>query len=216
MQRRSRDHSDDLGLRGAMGDIQQWRLPGRSVPHLRRRAQSLAEIRFRLLVSDEMGWRVSRVAYADASQGAPVPSDQAVVHQRSHHPAVPQIYVVKYTSPLQVHHLWLRLFVLRHLSGMAAHCGELFPGGLEQWVAVLFPPDLGANSVPVPIDQYYLPSWNVTIVCLILFVGISNLAYIILRYRLKLPGASQMAFDQIKWIRESAVLVDEPESPTPA
>jgi hypothetical protein len=69
--------------------------------------------------------------------------------------------------------------------------------------------DLSADSGPVSIDQYYLPSWNVTIVCLILFVGISNLAYIILRYRLKLPGASQMAFDQIKWIRESTIVKHE-------
>jgi hypothetical protein len=54
----------------------------------------------------------------------------------------------------------------------------------------------------VPVDGYYLPSWNVTLVCIVLFVGICNVAYITLRYRLKIPGAGRMAFDQIKWIRK--------------
>lgn len=54
----------------------------------------------------------------------------------------------------------------------------------------------------VPIDDYYLPSWEVFLICVILFVGLCNLAFIVLRYRLKLPGSSQMAFDQIKWIRK--------------
>ena len=47
-----------------------------------------------------------------------------------------------------------------------------------------------------------LPSWNVFLVCVIIFVGLCNVAFITLRYRLKLPGASKMAGDQLKWIRE--------------
>ncbi|WVR04423.1 hypothetical protein IAU60_001425 [Kwoniella sp. DSM 27419] len=61
-----------------------------------------------------------------------------------------------------------------------------------------------ANYVVVglnlPVDGYYLPSWQVTLVCIVLFAGLCNLAFIILRYRLKLPGSSHMAVDQIKWI----------------
>jgi hypothetical protein len=34
-----------------------------------------------------------------------------------------------------------------------------------------------------------------------LFIGLCNIAFITLRYRLKLPGASKMAADQLKWIR---------------
>ncbi|OCF41165.1 hypothetical protein I317_04995 [Kwoniella heveanensis CBS 569] len=45
-----------------------------------------------------------------------------------------------------------------------------------------------------------LPSWQVTLVCIILFTGLCNVAFITLRYRLKLPNCGQMAVDQIKWI----------------
>lgn len=48
-----------------------------------------------------------------------------------------------------------------------------------------------------------LPSWDVFLVCVIIFVGMCNVAFITLRYRLKLPGASKMAGDQLKWIRQS-------------
>lgn len=48
-----------------------------------------------------------------------------------------------------------------------------------------------------------LSSWNVFLVCVIIFVGLCNIAFIVLRYRLKLPGASKMAGDQLKWIRKS-------------
>lgn len=50
-----------------------------------------------------------------------------------------------------------------------------------------------------------LSSWNVFLVCVIIFVGLCNIAFIVLRYRLKLPGASKMAGDQLKWIRESLI-----------
>jgi len=50
-----------------------------------------------------------------------------------------------------------------------------------------------------------LPSWNVFLVCVIIFIGLCNVAFITLRYRLKLPGASKMAADQLKWIRESSL-----------
>jgi hypothetical protein len=42
----------------------------------------------------------------------------------------------------------------------------------------------------------------VTLVCILLFIGLCNIAFITLRYRLKLPGASKMAADQLKWIRK--------------
>ncbi|EIW68701.1 hypothetical protein TREMEDRAFT_11927, partial [Tremella mesenterica DSM 1558] len=52
----------------------------------------------------------------------------------------------------------------------------------------------------LPVDAYYLPSWQVTFVCIILFVGLCNVAFITLRYRLKLPDCSTDAINQIKWI----------------
>ncbi|WRT65030.1 uncharacterized protein IL334_001972 [Kwoniella shivajii] len=52
----------------------------------------------------------------------------------------------------------------------------------------------------LPVDGYYLPSWEVTLVCIILFTGLCNVAFIVLRYRLKIPNCSQLAVDQIKWI----------------
>ncbi|KAL7424393.1 hypothetical protein Q5752_000075 [Cryptotrichosporon argae] len=52
----------------------------------------------------------------------------------------------------------------------------------------------------IPLDGYYLSSWDVTLVCIVLFVGLCNVSFIALRYRLKLPGFSTMAWDQIKWI----------------
>nr|XP_031861885.1 uncharacterized protein CI109_002714 [Kwoniella shandongensis]KAA5528957.1 hypothetical protein CI109_002714 [Kwoniella shandongensis] len=55
-------------------------------------------------------------------------------------------------------------------------------------------------GLDLPVDGYYLPSWDVTLVCIVLFVGICNVAFITLRYRLKIPNCSQLAFDQIKWI----------------
>lgn len=58
------------------------------------------------------------------------------------------------------------------------------------------------ESVCLPSD---LPSWEVTLVCIILFVGICNVAFITLRYRLKIPNCGQLAIDQIKWIRKSSV-----------
>ncbi|KAK4689791.1 hypothetical protein P7C73_g331, partial [Tremellales sp. Uapishka_1] len=45
-----------------------------------------------------------------------------------------------------------------------------------------------------------LESWYVTLVCIILFVGLSNVSFITLRYRLKVPDCGKLAFDQIKWI----------------
>jgi hypothetical protein len=62
-------------------------------------------------------------------------------------------------------------------------------------------------DAPVNIDNYYLPSWNITLVCLVLFGGICNVAFITLRYRLKAPDAAQMSAAQIKWIREYTSLV---------
>ncbi|WVQ83999.1 hypothetical protein IAT38_006144 [Cryptococcus sp. DSM 104549] len=52
----------------------------------------------------------------------------------------------------------------------------------------------------IPVDGYYLPSWQVNLVCIILFVGLCNIAFITLRYRLKIPDCSKLAWDQIKWI----------------
>jgi hypothetical protein len=44
-------------------------------------------------------------------------------------------------------------------------------------------------------------------VCIIVFVGLCNVSFAVLRYRLKIPGAGKMAFDQLKWIRESKLLL---------
>ena len=64
---------------------------------------------------------------------------------------------------------------------------------------------MGTVSVACRFDEYGsfadLSSWQVTLVCIILFVGICNVAFIVLRYRLKLPDCSRLAFDQLKWIR---------------
>jgi hypothetical protein len=57
------------------------------------------------------------------------------------------------------------------------------------------------SRVELTVD---LPSWDVTLVCIILFIGLCNIAFVTLRYRLKLPGASKMAADQMKWIRMSS------------
>ena len=45
-----------------------------------------------------------------------------------------------------------------------------------------------------------------TLVCIVLFVGICNVAFITLRYRLKLPDCSRDAVNQIKWIRASSIM----------
>ena len=47
-----------------------------------------------------------------------------------------------------------------------------------------------------------LPSWEISLVCIILFIGLGNVAFIVLRYRLKLPDSGRVAMDQLKWIRE--------------
>lgn len=51
-------------------------------------------------------------------------------------------------------------------------------------------------------DTFYVSSWQVFFICLLLFPGLSNLAVCILRYRLKMPGAGHLALQQVKWIRE--------------
>ena len=64
------------------------------------------------------------------------------------------------------------------------------------------PPLVFAILTPVPHDGYYLSSWKITLVCIILFAGICNVSAIVLRYRLKLPDCSNMAINQIKWTRK--------------
>lgn len=52
----------------------------------------------------------------------------------------------------------------------------------------------------VPVDGYYLGSWQITFACICLFIGLCNVSFITLRYRLKQPDAAKVAFDQLKWI----------------
>lgn len=59
---------------------------------------------------------------------------------------------------------------------------------------------IGSLSVQ---DTFYVTSWQVFFICLLLFQGLNNVAVCILRYRLKLEGAGRIALQQFKWIRES-------------
>lgn len=59
-----------------------------------------------------------------------------------------------------------------------------------------------AALTTVPLDGYYLTSWDITLVCIILFIGLCNIALITLRYRLKVPDSGKMAVDHLKWIRK--------------
>ncbi|KAJ9116614.1 hypothetical protein QFC20_000547 [Naganishia adeliensis] len=52
----------------------------------------------------------------------------------------------------------------------------------------------------VPIDQFYLSGWQVTFVCICLFTGLSNLASIVLRYRLKVKNTGEFATRSIIYI----------------
>jgi len=54
-------------------------------------------------------------------------------------------------------------------------------------------------------DTYYVTSWQVFFICVLLFQGLSNIAVCILRYRLKLEGAGRIALQQFKWIRMSPI-----------
>ncbi|GFZ47911.1 hypothetical protein JCM24511_05658 [Saitozyma sp. JCM 24511] len=49
-------------------------------------------------------------------------------------------------------------------------------------------------------DSFYSTSWNVLFVCLLLFMGLHNVVFCLLRYRLKLPMAGSLAVQQFKWI----------------
>jgi len=52
-------------------------------------------------------------------------------------------------------------------------------------------------------DTFYVTSWQVFFICLILFSGLNNVATCILRYRLKLEDAGKTAIQQFKWVRKS-------------
>jgi hypothetical protein len=48
-----------------------------------------------------------------------------------------------------------------------------------------------------------MTSWDVFFACVIIFNGLSTISMIVLRYRLKIPGAGSTAINIFKWIRES-------------
>lgn len=52
----------------------------------------------------------------------------------------------------------------------------------------------------IPTDAYYLGSWEITFACICLFIGLCNVSFITLRYRLKQPDAAKASFDQLKWV----------------
>ncbi|OCF59087.1 hypothetical protein L486_03586 [Kwoniella mangroviensis CBS 10435] len=79
-------------------------------------------------------------------------------------------------------------------------CGYIFSYYAISIAWVLSVANYFIEGFALPVDGYYLPSWKVTLVCIILFTGLCNVAFITLRYRLKIPNCGQLAFDQIKWI----------------
>lgn len=74
---------------------------------------------------------------------------------------------------------------------------------------LLYPSSPGAElTIGVALqDSFYVSSWQVFFICMLLFQGLNNLAVCILRYRLKLEGAGKTALQQIKWIRELGPLL---------
>ena len=63
----------------------------------------------------------------------------------------------------------------------------------------------------VHVDKFYISGWKITFVCICLFSGLSNLASIILRYRLKVKNTSEFATNQLAYIRESPRIVSRLE-----
>lgn len=58
------------------------------------------------------------------------------------------------------------------------------------------------SPVTVPIDKFYLSGWKITFICICLFSGLSNVAAIVLRYRLKVKNTGDFATKQIMFIRK--------------
>ncbi|KAL7418822.1 hypothetical protein Q5752_006506 [Cryptotrichosporon argae] len=54
-------------------------------------------------------------------------------------------------------------------------------------------------------DSFYVDSWEVFFICLLVFQGLSNVGTMILRYRLKLANSGRDALAQIKWMPYFAV-----------
>ncbi|KAJ9105391.1 hypothetical protein QFC21_001761 [Naganishia friedmannii] len=52
----------------------------------------------------------------------------------------------------------------------------------------------------LPIDNFYLNGWKIAFVCILLFSGLSNVAAIVLRYRLKIKNTGDFAAKQIMFI----------------
>ncbi|KAJ9113692.1 hypothetical protein QFC22_006001 [Naganishia vaughanmartiniae] len=52
----------------------------------------------------------------------------------------------------------------------------------------------------IPVDAFYLNGWKILILVLIVFPGLGNLASIILRFRLKVPGTGTFARNQVTYL----------------
>lgn len=115
-------------------------------------------------------------------------------------------------SPIPPHAKW----------GIMAYIFSYYAIALS-WVTSLINFALvGALSTPVVLcdcstrwwlglqDTFYVTSWQVFFICLLLFSGLNNLSLCILRYRLKLEDAGKTAIQQFKWVRKSTLSLLSP------
>lgn len=61
----------------------------------------------------------------------------------------------------------------------------------------------------VEVDKFYLSGWKITFICICLFSGLSNVASITLRYRLKVKNTGEFATNQLAYIRKPLEYVDQ-------
>lgn len=112
--------------------------------------------------------------------------------------------MVTYPPACQMVHYGVHFFLLRHSTLLVNGHNQLHSRRRIRCVSVLLARTELMNTAMQ--DTFYLSSWQVFFICILLFPGLSNVTDCILRYRLKMEGAGRVALQQLKWIRTSTFI----------
>lgn len=138
-----------------------------------------------------------------------LPPFPTLVHSRAIQSVVQAVSLEQSPSRKQDLQLGLYLLLLRHRMRVADVAPEFRSGWILTYVLCI-PPSLLLIRIfiAVPIDGFYLSGWKIMILTLIVFPGLGNLASIILRFRLKVPGTGRFSWFQFKYLRKYLPIAD--------
>jgi len=112
--------------------------------------------------------------------------------------------MVPYSTTCQMVYYGLHFFLLRHSPLLVDGHDQLHSRRCIRCVSLLVARRNLMNTAMQ--DTFYVSSWQVFFICILLFPGLNNLTDCILRYRLKMEGAGRVALQQLKWIRTSTFI----------